>query len=763
MPNEKPVPQQIPIEKIHDLPGIPKITMSDKSYGGLVASVLLDGVKEPVILRQQEDGEYQLVSGYRRRKATELAKLKTMPALVYDMSEKDALEYHKIANLNPDAPIPGKLVEKDSKAPAEKKPVEPVKPDEKKVEAPKVDRATAPAEEKPAEPVKPDEKKAEPPKVDKAAVPADKRPAEPVKPNEKKAEPPKVEKTEAPAEKKPTEPVKADEKKAEPPKVEKAAVPSDKKPTEPVKPDEKKAEAPKVEKTEAPTEKKPAEPVKPDEKKAEPPKVEKVAVPADKKPAEPVKPAEKKAEPPKAEKPAKAPAAKKKEAEEKPVGKTAIGPTGTAITQLLGEKLNPPTAKDIEALPIPGEGEAFSAVLHPAYLKKAEINTFSVDRNSDDFKELYKSIERFGVKDPVLARFNKDGELEILSGQRRHLIASELNYPVPTIIQQLDDDDAKILVADGNLHREHISTYDLSRALRMKADSMKRKAGRKLRGVKGGPETDELIAKEMGMSTMKLNRLMKLSEATQQICDLVDDGTIAVSIAYNLAFLQPKHQDTVADLIGINVKVNNENTTNLKKIAARESLTEQKIRDVLEGKYPPKVVEKPKAAEPPAQPAPAMAPAPASIPKSPDMGTPVPGQPSDKVIPFPSAPGQDAAPTVSGQDAAPSQPAVPGQSAAPTAPTPPAPAEAAPTAPQAEPPAPTAPGEAPKEAQDRENSYETKIVLRGDRLRKYFPDVSMTPLAIENSIYDALEERRQRLAREKAKTEIFKGKKEPVK
>ena len=134
MPNEKPVPQQIPIEKIHDLPGIPKITMSDKSYGGLVASVLLDGVKEPVILRQREDGEYQLVSGYRRRKATELAKLKTMPALVYDMTEKDALEYHKIANLNPDAPIPGKLVEKDSKAPTEKKPIEPVKPDEKKTE-----------------------------------------------------------------------------------------------------------------------------------------------------------------------------------------------------------------------------------------------------------------------------------------------------------------------------------------------------------------------------------------------------------------------------------------------------------------------------------------------------------------------------------------------------------------------------------------------------------------------------------------------------
>jgi len=40
----------------------------------------------------------------------------------------------------------------------------------------------------------------------------------------------------------------------------------------------------------------------------------------------------------------------------------------------------------------------------------------------------------------------------------------------------------------------------------------------------------------------------------------------------------------------------------------------------------------------------------------------------------------------------------------------------------------------------------------------------MTPLAIENSIYDALEERRQRLEKAKQKAEIFsKDKKGPVK
>ena len=641
MPNEKPIPQQIPIEKIHDLPGVTVFKLPEKSYGTLVSSILVNGLREPVLLRQLENGEYQLVHGYRRRKAAELAKLKTLDALVYDMTEKEAKDYRLAVAANPDAPIPGKLIIPDTKTPASAK-------------EPSKEEKAVPAEKKP---------EAEPPSPAKATV---------EKPAEKKAEAA------------PPAPAKPAEEKTVDKKTESAAPPAAK-----------------------PEEKKPAEPPKDDKKVAG--ATTPAAADKEKKPA-----------------PAKAPA-KKAEKEEKPIGTVAEGPTGTAITKLLGEKLSPPTEKDKKALPIPGEGEAFSAILHPAYLKKADINTFSVDRDSDDFKELYQSIMRFGVKDPVLARFNKDGELEILSGQRRHLIATELNYPVPTIIQQLDDDDARILVADGNLHREHISTYDLSRALRMKADSMKRKAGRKIRGAKSGPETDEIIAKEMGMSTMKLNRLMKLSEATRSICDLVDEGRLPTSVAYNIAFLQPKHQDTVADLIGINVKVNNENTGILKKVASAESLTEQKIRDVLEGKYPPKVVEKPKPVAPPVPSAQPMAPA--SVPKSPDIPVPPvpPAQPKapDNVVPFPST---GTAPTQAASSVTPSKETTP---------------------------AAAVPPKSAIEPQDRENSYETKIVLRGDRLRKYFPDVSMTPREIEDSVYDALEMRRQMQEKAKQKAEIF--------
>ena len=678
MPNEKPIPQQIPIEKIHDLPSIPIVKLPDKSYGGLVTSMLLDGIKEPVILRQREDGEYQLVSGFRRRKAAELAKLKELPALVYDMTEKEAMAYCEKRNAENPPPIPGKLIDPAAKTPAAVK-------DPPKAEK-AADSKAAPAEKKqPAKVAEPQAKKAEPSEKEaEAAAPPAAKPEE--KNAEVKSEATKVEKTaDAQAEKKSAEPVKA-EKKAEAPKTEPA-------------PDAKAADQKEKKTAEAPA---PA------------------ASDKEKKPA-----------------PAKAPAKK----EEKPVGTAAVGPTGTLITKLLGEKLNPPTEKDKKAIPIPGEGEAFAVTLHPAYLKKADINTFSVDRNSDDFKELFQSIKRFGVKDPVLARFGKDGELEIISGQRRHLIATELNYPVPAIIQQLDDDDARILVADGNLHREHISTYDLSRAVKMKSESMKHKVGRRSKFDTAPKKqyTDEAIAAEMGMSTAKLNRLMKLSEATKQICDLVDDNTIPLSVAYNIAFLTPKVQDTVADLIGINVKVNNENTQRLKKVAEKESLTEKKIRDVLEGNYPPKVVEKPKPVTPPVQAAPTTPPmAPSSVPKSPDISTPA-AQPSSNVVPFPSAS---------------AAPAAPGQSAAPV--------PQAQTAPAA--PAAADPGKSAEGAQDRENGYETKIVLKGDRLRKYFPDVSMTPREIEDSVYDALEERRQRQERQKQKSEIFgKDKKGPVK
>ena len=94
---------------------------------------------------------------------------------------------------------------------------------------------------------------------------------------------------------------------------------------------------------------------------------------------------------------------------------------------------------------------------------------------------------------------------------------------------------------------------------------------------------------------------------------------------------------------------------------------------------------------------------------------------------------------------------------------PPAPETTVPSSGPAAPPAgPTnPPEEKPPFKGEQERPEYTKVILAGDRLRKYFPDVSMTPREIEESVYDALEERRQRQLKAQQKETIFK--KNPVK
>ena len=110
-------PQTIPLSKIHDLPGVFNPKPPESKLGSMILSIQNSGVMEPVIVRDRGDGEYQLLSGYRRRRASELAKKTDIPAFVYEMTMQEAIAYRKAVKDNPKAPIPGKLVnaaEKDS-------------------------------------------------------------------------------------------------------------------------------------------------------------------------------------------------------------------------------------------------------------------------------------------------------------------------------------------------------------------------------------------------------------------------------------------------------------------------------------------------------------------------------------------------------------------------------------------------------------------------------------------------------------------------
>lgn len=627
-PTEMPKPQRIPLSKIHDLPGtfIPK--PPDRTYGGLVSSIQAVGVTEAVILRQREDGEYQLLAGYRRRRASELAKQQDIPAYVYEMTMQEALSYHQRQKSQPGTPVPGKLLS----------PSDPAAPTTPKQEAAKA----------------PEGKKTEP-SVSGAVT----------TPKQVDTKTPEGKKADAPVPGASTAPKREETKTPESKKTD-APTPG---PT-----------APKQEETKAPEGKKTDTPVpgaaSPKQKETKAPEGKKAAPPASSGPA-------------------------------------AAGPTGTAITQLFDARLAPPDETALKALPIPKEGDSYFISLHPGYLKKSKFNTFSVDRDSDNFKELYKAIELSGIKDPVLARPMTDGGLEILSGQRRHLIGTELNYPIPTIIQQIDDDDAKIMVADSNLHRDKISTYDLSRALRMKADGMKRKAGRRRKDDPSIPllNTNEALAKEMGIPVSKLDRIIRLSEATKEICGRYDEGRLELSIAYSVSFLKPKSQDMVMHLSDLGYKVSTVRVERMKKVEKAGKLTEQAMRDILDDKDiapKPPVIKSGNAAlsTPSTPPAPASNQAPAAT------------TPASNTIPL-------ITPTVSNTPR-------PGGETNPTA----------------------GEGDIFKGAQDRPENV--KVILTGDRLRRYYPDVTMTPREIEEDIYDKLDRCKKMDERQVAKSDIFK-------
>ena len=199
-----------------------------------------------------------------------------------------------------------------------------------------------------------------------------------------------------------------------------------------------------------------------------------------------------------------------------------------------------------------------------------------------------------------------------------------------------------------------------------------------------------------------------------------------LSIASAISFLKPENQIKVSDLMDINYKVSTERIERMKKAEKAGTLDDSMLRDILADRdIAPKAVEKAAvAAVPPVSPV-------FEKPKQPDnVRSDIEQQP--KVIPF--------VPDTKIPDAVEIHP----------------PEVIAHTA--VNPPNAVKPAEQVNDVfkGEQERPQYTKVILAGDRLRKYFPDVSMTPREIEDSVYDALEERRQRQEKQKQKEDIFK-------
>lgn len=85
--------RDIPLELIDDFPDHPFQVKDDEDMEQLVESIKTNGVLTPAVLRQKEDGRYELVSGHRRKRACERAGFATLRSEIKDLTRDEAVVY----------------------------------------------------------------------------------------------------------------------------------------------------------------------------------------------------------------------------------------------------------------------------------------------------------------------------------------------------------------------------------------------------------------------------------------------------------------------------------------------------------------------------------------------------------------------------------------------------------------------------------------------------------------------------------------------
>ena len=98
--------QEIEIVRIHAFPNHPFKVLDDERMDMLVDSIRENGILNPVIVRPDQNGDYEMISGHRRLHAAGIAGLQKIPAIVKEMSDDEAIIKMVDANIQREEILP---------------------------------------------------------------------------------------------------------------------------------------------------------------------------------------------------------------------------------------------------------------------------------------------------------------------------------------------------------------------------------------------------------------------------------------------------------------------------------------------------------------------------------------------------------------------------------------------------------------------------------------------------------------------------------
>lgn len=212
--------------------------------------------------------------------------------------------------------------------------------------------------------------------------------------------------------------------------------------------------------------------------------------------------------------------------------------------------------------------------------------------DNDDMDKLVDSIkESNGVLVPTIVRKKDNGRYEMVSGHRRmrasHLLGLDT---IPSIVKDLSDDEATIIMVDSNIQREKLLPSEKAFAYKMKMDAMKHQGKSTSSQVGTKLRTDEKIGAEYGDSRNTVQRYIRLTYLIPELLDMVDEEKIALGPAISLSYLNEDYQNSLLDYIQYFDATPSQGQANeLKRLFQNNELEVQKIKEIMMKEKPNQV------------------------------------------------------------------------------------------------------------------------------------------------------------------------------
>ena len=208
-------------------------------------------------------------------------------------------------------------------------------------------------------------------------------------------------------------------------------------------------------------------------------------------------------------------------------------------------------------------------------------------------EEMVESVKEYGVMSPIIARPRKEGGYEIISGHNRVEACERAGIEtVPTLIREMDDDTAIILMVDSNLkQRDKLKPSEKAKAYQMKMDALRRQGrrtdldeqptSRQLVG-KLKRETANQVGEAAGDSGRQVQRYIRLNSLIPALQDAVDEGRLAFNPAVEVSYLDEADQEIVQEIMDREeISPSLSQAQKLRKLSAEDRIDDDKIEAVM--------------------------------------------------------------------------------------------------------------------------------------------------------------------------------------